>query len=152
MQRGGKYLSMPGGAPGAGTPGDQRRDQQMDRTEYKVGRFTLQPFRQLLDGAIPVPVKPKALAILSVLAKANGALVTKDELMAAVWPNITVEDNAIQVHVASLRKILGDDAELLCTVHGHGYRLTATRETPQAMSEPAGTMPPALPRPWRAAS
>ena len=130
MQRGGKYLSMPGGAPGAGTPGDQRRDQQMDRTEYKVGRFTLQPFRQLLDGAIPVPVKPKALAILSVLAKANGALVTKDELMTAVWPNVVVEENTLQAHVALLRKIFGPEAELLCTVHGYGYRLAQTEEIP----------------------
>lgn len=46
--------------------------------------------------------------------------------MAAVWPNITVEDNAIQAHVASLRKILGQDAELLCTVHGQGYRLESS--------------------------
>ena len=59
--------------------------------QHKIGRFTLQPFRQLTDQGDPVAVKPKALAILSVLAEANGALVTKDELMAAVWPNITVK-------------------------------------------------------------
>ena len=94
--------------------------------QYRVGRFTLHPFRQLLDQGQPIPVKPKALAILSVLAQADGGLVTKDELMAAVWPQVIVEDNAIQTHVASLRKILGEDAELLCTVHGLGYRLTPT--------------------------
>ena len=98
----------------------------MDVREHQVGRFILDPHRQLLDRGRPVPVKPKALAILSVLAEANGELVTKDELMAAVWPNITVEDNAIQAHVTSLRKVLGEDAELLCTVHGHGYRLVSS--------------------------
>lgn len=123
----------------------------MDIKERNVGRFTLQPFRQLLERGHPVPVKPKALAILSVLAEADGTLVTKDELMAAVWPNITVEDNAIQVHVASLRKILGADAELLCTVHGHGYRLAPTRVRPGAISAPPGAVPPALARPrWAA--
>ena len=94
----------------------------MDRMEYAVGRFTLQPFRQLLDAGQPVPVKRKALAILSVLAEAGGGPVSKDELMAAVWPNVNVEDNAIQAHVTALRKILGRDAELLCTLHGYGLR------------------------------
>jgi DNA-binding winged helix-turn-helix (wHTH) protein/TolB-like protein/tetratricopeptide (TPR) repeat protein len=112
--------------------------------EYKIGRFTLQPYRELLGPDGPVPVKPKALAILSVLAEADGALVTKDELVAAVWPNVIVEDNAIQAHVASLRKTLGDDAELLCTVHGHGYRLIPTLLVPS--KSPGVTQPV---RPWR---
>ncbi len=107
--------------------------------QHKVGRFVLQPFRELRDQDRPIRVKPKALAILSVLAEANGGLVTKDELMAAVWPNVVVEDNAIQAHIASLRKILGSDAGLLCTVHGQGYRLAPTGEPPPVgpRSEPA---------------
>jgi DNA-binding winged helix-turn-helix (wHTH) protein len=56
----------------------------MDCREYRVGRFILQPFRQLLDGGAPVAIGRKALDLLSVLAKAEGALVTKDELMATV--------------------------------------------------------------------
>jgi DNA-binding winged helix-turn-helix (wHTH) protein len=98
----------------------------MVRQEYQVGRFVLQPFRQLLDGECPVSIRRKALQLLSVLAGARGALVTKDELMAAVWPNAVVEDNALQVHIASLRKLLFADAHLLSTVHGFGYRLAAT--------------------------
>jgi DNA-binding winged helix-turn-helix (wHTH) protein/TolB-like protein len=100
----------------------------MDRLEYKIGRFTLKPHRQLLDAGVPVPIGRKALDLLSVLAKAEGALVTKDELMAAVWPKAIVEDNAIQVHIAALRKALGEDAELLSTVHGLGYRLATIPE------------------------
>ena len=102
----------------------------MDCREYRIGRFTLKPFRQLLDGGVAVPIGRKALDLLSVLAKAEGALVTKDELMAAVWPKTIVEDNAIQVHIAALRKALGKDAELLSTVHGLGYRLAATPRIP----------------------
>jgi DNA-binding winged helix-turn-helix (wHTH) protein len=98
----------------------------MDCQEYRVGRFILQPHRQLLDSGIPVSIRRKALELLSVLAKAEGTLVTKDELMTAVWPNAVVEDNALQVHIASLRKLLYADAGLLRTVHGFGYRLAAT--------------------------
>ena len=122
----------------------------MDRQEYKVGRFTLTLFRQLLDGGVPVAIGRKPLELLSVLAKAEGALVTKDELMSAVWPNAIVEDNAIQVHIAALRKALGPDAELLSTVHGLGYRLAATRlaSAPEAAIDPVGqqTMSAALRR------
>ena len=100
-----------------------------DCQEYRVGRFILQPFRQLMDGETPVSIGKKPLELLSVLAKAEGALVTKDELMAAVWPNAIVEDNALQFHVGALRKLLGEDAELLSTVHGLGYRLAAAPET-----------------------
>jgi DNA-binding winged helix-turn-helix (wHTH) protein len=86
----------------------------------------LQPFRQLLEGGIPVSIRRKVLDLLSVLARAEGDLVTKDELMAAVWPSAVVEDNALQVHIASLRKLLCSNSDLLTTVHGLGYRLAAT--------------------------
>ena len=121
----------------------------MDRLDYRVGRFTLKPFRQLLDGGVAVPIGRKALDLLSVLAKAEGALVTKNELMAAVWPKVIVEDNAIQVHIAALRKALGEDAELLSTVHGLGYRLAATAD-PSSTDPKCETSPEAMPAaaPW----
>jgi DNA-binding winged helix-turn-helix (wHTH) protein/TolB-like protein len=131
----------------------------MDSSEYRVGRFTLKPFRQLLDAGVPAPIGRKALDLLSVLAKAEGALVTKDELMATVWPKATVEDNAIQVHIAALRKVLGTDAELLNTVHGLGYRLTAAPATaspgprPEASPETMRVSAPrrrAIPALWAA--
>ncbi|HWY64645.1 MAG TPA: winged helix-turn-helix domain-containing protein [Rhizomicrobium sp.] len=121
----------------------------MDRLDYKIGRFTLKPFRQLLDGGAAVPIGRKALDLLSVLAKAEGALVTKDELMAAVWPKAIVEDNAIQVHIAALRKALGQDAELLTTVHGLGYRLAAAADT-SSTDPKCGSSPEPVPAaaPW----
>lgn len=89
------------------------------------------------------------------LAEAKGALVTKDELMTAVWPHVTVEENAIQAHVASLRKILEGDAELLCTVHGYGYRLATTPAISPAgpETEPSqASMPVAVRSGWAARS
>ncbi len=78
-------------------------------------------------GGEPVTIGRKALEILSVLAEAEGALVTKDELMSAVWPGIIVEENAIQVHVAALRRAMGPDGAKLKTVRGLGYRVDAVR-------------------------
>src|SRR4029078_7439093 len=105
--------------------------------KYRVGRFTLQPFHKLLDSGQLIPIKPKALAILSGLAEADGALVAKNDLMAAVWQNLVVEDNALQAHIASLRKILGAEADLLCTVHGYGYRLIPTLDAEPTLIDTA---------------
>ena len=94
-----------------------------DSEEFRIGHLVLQPGRQLLDTGRRLPLGSKALALLSVLAEARGALVTKDELMAAVWGGLIVEENAIQVHIAALRKALGAAADRLVTIRGQGYRL-----------------------------
>ncbi len=94
--------------------------------EFSIGHLVLQPNRQLLDGRQRLPLGSKALALISVLAKANGEIVTKDELMEAVWSGLIVEENAIQVHVAALRKLMGAAAENLITIRGIGYRLEMT--------------------------
>jgi TolB-like protein len=90
---------------------------------YRLGRFTLEPRRQLLDSGRAVALGGKALDLLSTLAEAAGDLVTKDQLMAAVWPGIVVEENAIQVHISAARKALAEEAGRLATVRGKGYRL-----------------------------
>ena len=52
-----------------------------------------------------------------------GDLVTKNDLMARVWPGAVVEDNTLQVHISAIRKALGADRGLLRTASGRGYRL-----------------------------
>jgi non-specific serine/threonine protein kinase len=73
-------------------------------------------------------VGPRAFNLLVALAERAGKLVSKDELLDLVWPNLVVEENNLQVQVSALRKILGADA--IATVPGHGYRFTLdlTRE------------------------
>lgn len=95
----------------------------MGEAAYQVGSFSLQPGRQLLRQGVAVAIGRKQLALLTVLAEAGGQLVTKDEIMAAVWPNVIVEENAIQAQVTALRKVLGADADRISTVRGVGYRL-----------------------------
>ena len=108
----------------------------MSKRQYRIGHLTLQPHRQLLADETPVPLGRKALELLSVLAEAEGDLVTKDELMAAVWPNVTIEENAVQVHIAALRKALGHDSDQLITVRSLGYRLVHESAAFPQMADP----------------
>jgi len=81
-----------------------------------------------------VAIGRRALDILSVLAEARGRILTKDELLDAVWPGVFVEENVLQVHVAALRKALGPDAARLATIHGIGYRLELDAGGPGAVA------------------
>jgi predicted ATPase/DNA-binding winged helix-turn-helix (wHTH) protein len=67
----------------------------------------------------------RAFDILELLIRANGAVVSKEEILRRVWPNSVVEENNLQVHVATLRKALARDRDLIRTVPGRGYRLIA---------------------------
>ena len=106
--------------------------------EFRIGLLILQSNRQLLEAGRRVPLGSKALALLSALAEARGQMVTKDELMDAVWPGVVVEENAIQVHIAALRKAMGEEAPRLTTIRGLGYRLEMG---PPAEEMPAGYDP-----------
>lgn len=75
-----------------------------------------------LDGQ-PVRLGSRAFDMLAVLIEANGALVSKNEILEQVWPDTIVEENNLQVHMSALRKVLGDNRGLIQTVSGRGYRL-----------------------------
>lgn len=64
--------------------------------------------RLILDGARPLRMGGRALDILQVLVQRAGTVVTKDELIALVWPTSVVEDINLRVHIAALRRALGD--------------------------------------------
>lgn len=81
--------------------------------------------RALLVKGVPVPIGGRAFDILQILAERDGQLVTKEELLQAVWPGLVVEENNISVHIAALRKVLG--GRVIATVAGRGYRLSAAR-------------------------
>ncbi len=99
----------------------------MDEEVIAFGRFRLDLQRRELttDGTV-VKLGVRAIEILCVLAAAGGKVVSKDKLLAEVWPGVVVEENNIQVHIAALRKALGggaDDEAHLMTIPGRGYRL-----------------------------
>jgi predicted ATPase/DNA-binding winged helix-turn-helix (wHTH) protein len=86
----------------------------------------------------------RAFDILELLIRAQGTLVSKDEIMRRVWPDTVVEENNLQVHVAALRKALGADRDLIKTVPGRGYRLipAPAHEAPPLQDETAAGLLP----------
>jgi len=101
------------------------------------GRFRLDlRHRKLTGEGRPIELKSKAFDILAVLASAQGEVVTKDELMAKVWPGLVVEESNIQVHISALRKALGEARDRpvhLFTVPGRGYRFVGAQPSPVEM-------------------
>jgi predicted ATPase/DNA-binding winged helix-turn-helix (wHTH) protein len=92
------------------------------------GPFRLLPSRQLLlEADTPVHLGSRALAILIALTERAGELVSKDELITRVWPNTFVEEGNLRVHVAALRRALGDGrgARYVANIPGRGYRFVA---------------------------
>jgi len=110
------------------------------------GSYRLFPGRQvLLEGDRPLRLGSRALEILNVLVEYRGELVAKGELVARVWPNIFVDDTTLRVHIAALRKALGDGqggARYIVNVTGRGYRFVAPitehyGESPATVALPA---------------
>src|SRR5499425_2020907 len=99
----------------------------MENEEIRFGRFRLDLGRRELrcDGQ-PVRIHRHGLGILCALAEAKGETVSKNELMARLWPGRIVEEGNLHVHVAALRKALDEHDgghSLVATVPGRGYRL-----------------------------
>jgi TolB-like protein len=107
--------------------------------DVAFGDFRLDLTRRALtrNGA-PVRLKGRALDVLCALAAAKGETVSKDALLARVWPNAVVEENNLQVHISALRRVLdeGQTGEtFVVTVPGRGYRLVGIGRTDRAAPE-----------------
>jgi predicted ATPase/DNA-binding winged helix-turn-helix (wHTH) protein len=94
------------------------------------GPFQLLPIRRsLLEAGEPLRLGSRALEILIALVERPGELITKEELIARVWPDTFVEEASLRVHVAALRKALGDGQSghrYVVNVAGRGYRFVAS--------------------------
>jgi predicted ATPase/DNA-binding winged helix-turn-helix (wHTH) protein len=93
------------------------------------GPFCLFAAERLLEKAgIPVALGSRALDILVLLVERAGHVVSKEDLISQVWPNLTVDENSLRVHVAGLRKALGDGQagrRYVTNVSGRGYCFVA---------------------------
>jgi DNA-binding winged helix-turn-helix (wHTH) protein len=99
-------------------------------TEVSFGPFRLLPTQfLLLEDNKPVPLGSRALEILTVLLARAGELVSKQELMARVWPNVFVEPANLTVHMSALRRTLRDGRDgnrFIINVPGRGYSFVAS--------------------------
>lgn len=96
---------------------------------YEFGPFRLEPAEPiLLRNGQAVRLTPKSLQVLTVLVRNRGKVVSKQELLREVWPDIYVEEANLTQNVHTLRKILGDaegQNRYIETVPRHGYRFVA---------------------------
>jgi DNA-binding winged helix-turn-helix (wHTH) protein/TolB-like protein/Tfp pilus assembly protein PilF len=112
------------------------------RSFYDYGPFRLDPAEHRLtrDGT-PVSLPPKAFELLLFLVQNPGRLLTKDQIMQAVWPGSFVEDANLTVSISLLRKVLGEkegNLRYIETIPKKGYRFIASvKEVPCAHTVPA---------------
>jgi DNA-binding winged helix-turn-helix (wHTH) protein len=105
---------------------------------FGVFRLDLRSGR-LFRGSKPVPLRPKTWGVLQYLAERPGQLVSKSELLDAVWPGVAVTEEVVRKSVNELRAALGDSAEapqLIETVPRRGFRFTAPIGPEQRASGP----------------
>src|SRR5579862_5527060 len=117
---------------------------------YHFGQFVLDPRRRMLSRAdSPVSLTPKAFDVLLFLAQNPNRLVTKEELLQAVWGNTFVEEGNLAQYISHLRKALGDnpeDTRLIVTIARRGYQFTAdvtVAEATDPSKQPAAHVPTA---------
>jgi DNA-binding winged helix-turn-helix (wHTH) protein len=82
----------------------------------------------------PVTLTPKALAVLCYLVERAGQLVTKEDLLANLWPETVMGDGVLKVYMGELRKALLDDPKTpryIETLHRRRYRFIAPLTTAQ---------------------
>lgn len=93
------------------------------------GEYRLDSDRgQLYRGHAPVPLTPKAFALLQHLAGSPGRLLTKEELLNTLWPGVYVTDAVLKTAIREIRRALADDTQhprFIETAHRRGYRFIA---------------------------
>jgi predicted ATPase/DNA-binding winged helix-turn-helix (wHTH) protein len=123
--------------------------------QFAFGPFRLFPAQQLLlEGEAPVRLGSRARDLLIALLEQAGQVITKEALSARVWPNTIVEEGALRVHVAALRKALRDGQEgrrFIANTAGRGYsfvgEVAASDEPdPAALARPEPTPPLSMAR------
>jgi predicted ATPase/DNA-binding winged helix-turn-helix (wHTH) protein len=111
---------------------------EINPSTYQFGEFTLDMAKGcLLKAGEEIKLRPKVYEALKYLLQNPGRLITKQELIQAVWPDSFVTDDSLVQCTVELRRALEDrDQQLLKTVPRRGYLFTAevTQSTPKAAS------------------
>ena len=96
---------------------------------YHFDNFRLDTSRRsLMQDEQSFPLTPRLFDTLVYLVEHHDRLVTKEELLRTIWPNVFVEENNLTQSISSLRRMLGDkkgENRFIVTIAGHGYRFAA---------------------------
>src|SRR6201982_565306 len=157
----------------------ERESSLAGRYLYCFGPFALDSRKRTLSRAdSPVSLSPKAFDVLLFLDQNPNRLVTKEELLQAVWGETFVEEGNLTQYISHLRKALGDNTEdtrLIVTIARKGYQFTANvtvveaadiakqdavevpiadslADTQTVLESPAGEAVPKPPKRWRNAA
>lgn len=101
----------------------------------------------LWKGSLAIKLRPKAFAVLEHLLSRPGQLVTKDDLIAAVWHDTFVGDAVLKVAIREVREALRDDPKaplFIETAHRRGYRFIGELSTPVPRTDDRPEIPPAF--------
>lgn len=105
----------------------------------RVGDWRVEPrLNQIERAGHCVRLEPKAIELLVFLAQQKGEVVSREELLSALWPGVIVGDNALTQVVAKLRRALGDTAReptYIEAIAKRGYRLIAAVERLDHLSQ-----------------
>jgi DNA-binding winged helix-turn-helix (wHTH) protein/tetratricopeptide (TPR) repeat protein len=115
---------------------------------FHFGEFTLTAReRKLQRGVEVVHLAPKAFDVLVALLQHPARLMSKDELLARVWPDSFVEEGILTVHVSALRRSLGDEirpSTYIETVARSGYRFVAPVRRVDDLDDDAPSLSPVV--------
>src|SRR6266566_3549191 len=149
--------------------GKERESSLADGYLYRFGQFALDSRKRTLSRAdSPVSLTPKAFDVLLFLVQNPNRLVTKEELLQAVWGDTFVEEGNLTQYISHLRKALGgnsEDTRLIVTIARKGYQFTADVTVAEAadtakhaavqvsaIESPADEAVPKAPKNWRKAA
>ena len=163
-----------------GDLGKERESSLADGYLYRFGQFALDSRKRTVSRAdSPVSLTPKAFDVLLFLVQNPNRLITKEELLQAVWGDTFVEEGNLTQYISHLRKALGNNSEdtrLIVTIARKGYQFTADvavaeaadtaiqatvrvstdesslADTQPALRSPADEAVPRAPRHWRKAA
>lgn len=122
-------------------------------TQYWVDDFFVDLSRnQVTHNGQSQTLAPKALAVLTHLARNQGKVVSQDQLLSEVWRNRIVSPNTLQRCIAQLRKALGDDGKVQVFIKTHakqGYSLECDVRWHEEVevAKPASNQPSSVPQP-----
>src|SRR5262245_57500798 len=110
----------------------------MQAAGYRCGAFSIDPGnRRFSNGDVELALEPKVFGVILQLLKRPGELVTRNELLDAVWGHRYVTPSTLSRVVALARRAFGDDPDepgFIQTVHGAGYRYIGPVERPSEVS------------------
>ncbi|HVF46111.1 MAG TPA: winged helix-turn-helix domain-containing protein [Pyrinomonadaceae bacterium] len=116
---------------------------------YEFEGFRLDANKRLLyrENGQVVPLMPKAFEILLYLVRNTGAVIEKDDLMTAIWPDTAVEENNLTQNISGLRRVFGEkpgEHRFIATVPGRGYKFVADVQPIDRSASPVSNLDAAL--------